>query len=62
MPDLAPVNSNTISIEGTEYRVVDLSFSALRVHYFTGVAVRKLGDQRSNTHYLLHVREIGGHT
>ena len=49
MPDFSPVNSDTISINGVEYRVSDLSFSDLSVHYFTGVAVRKLGDQHSKS-------------
>jgi len=49
LPDFSPVNSDTISIEGTEYRVADLSFSNLRVHYFTGVSVLRLGNQRNKT-------------
>ena len=49
MPDFSPANGDTISSEGTEYRVADLSFSDLRVHYFTGVAVHKLGDQQSKS-------------
>ena len=49
MPDFSPANGDTISIEGTEYRVADLSFSDLRVHYFTGVSVRRLGDQRNKS-------------
>lgn len=49
MPDFSPANGDTISIEGTEYRVADLSFSDLRVHFFTGVSVRRLGDQHSKS-------------
>ena len=49
MPDLAPVNNDAILINGVEYLVSDLSFSDLRVHYFTGVSVRRLGDQRSKS-------------
>ena len=49
MPDFSPANGDTISINGVEYRVSDLSFSDLSVHYFTGVAVRKLGDQHSKS-------------
>ena len=49
MPDFSPANGDTISINGVEYLVSDLSFSDLRVHYFTGVAVRKLGDQHSKS-------------
>ena len=49
MPDFSPANGDTISIEGTEYRIADLSFSDLRVHYFTGVSVRRLGDQHSKS-------------
>ena len=45
----SPANGDTISINGVEYRVSDLSFSDLSVHYFTGVAVRKLGDQHSKS-------------
>ena len=45
MPDLAPVNNDAILINGVEYLVSDLSFSDLRVHYFTGVSVHRLGDQ-----------------
>ena len=49
MPDFSPANGDTISIEGTEYRIADLSFSDLRVHFFTDVSVRRLGDQRSKS-------------
>ena len=49
MPDFFPASSDTISINGVEYRVSDLSFSDLSVHYFTGVAVRRLGDQHSKS-------------
>ena len=49
MPDFSPANDDTISINGVEYRVSDLSFSDLRVHYFTGVSVRRLGDQHSKS-------------
>ena len=49
MPDFSPANGDTISINGVEYRVADLSFSDLRVHFFTGVSVRKLGDQHSKS-------------
>ena len=49
MPDFSPANGDTISIEGTEYRIADLSFSDLHVHFFTGVAVRRLGDQHSKS-------------
>ena len=49
MPDFSPAVPVTILINGVEYRVADLSFSDLRVHYFTGVAVRKLGDQRNKS-------------
>ena len=49
MPDLAPVNNDAILINGVEYLVSDLSFSDLRVHYFTGVSVRRLGDQHSKS-------------
>jgi len=49
LPDLAPVNNDAILINGVEYLVSDLSFSDLRVHYFTGVSVRRLGDQRSKS-------------
>ena len=49
MPDFSPANGDTISINGVEYRVSDLSFSDLSVHYFTGVAVRRLGDQHSKS-------------
>ena len=49
MPDLAPVNNDAILINGVEYLVSDLSFSDLRVHYFTGVSVRRLGDQQSKS-------------
>ncbi len=49
MPDFSPANGNTILINGVEYLVSDLSFSDLRVHYFTGVAVRKLGEQRNKS-------------
>ena len=49
MPDFFPDNGDTISINGVEYRVSDLSFSDLSVHYFTGVAVRRLGDQHSKS-------------
>ncbi len=49
MPDFSPAVPETILINGVEYRVADLSFSDLRVHYFTGVAVHKLGDQRSKS-------------
>ncbi len=49
MPDFAPVNNDTILINGVGYLVSDLSFSDLRVHYFTGVAVRRLGDQHSKS-------------
>ena len=49
MPDLAPVNNDAILINGVEYLVSDLSFSDLRVHYFTGVSVHRLGDQHSKS-------------
>ena len=49
MPDLAPVNNDAILINGVEYLVSDPSFSDLRVHYFTGVSVRRLGDQHSKS-------------
>ena len=49
MPDFSPAVPETILINGVEYRVADLSFSDLRVHYFTGVSVRKLGDQRNKS-------------
>ena len=49
MPDFSPASGDTVSINGVEYRVADLSFSDLRVHYFTGVAVRRLGDQHSKS-------------
>ena len=49
MSDFSPANGDTILSEGTEYRVADLSFSDLRVHYFTGVSVRRLGDQQSKS-------------
>jgi len=49
LPDFSPANGDTISINGVEYRIADLSFSDLRVHYFTGVSVRRLGDQRNKS-------------
>ena len=49
MPDFFPDVSETILINGVEYRAADLSFSDLCVHYFTGVSVRRLGDQHSKS-------------
>ena len=49
MPDFSPAVPETILINGVEYRVCDLSFSDLSVHYFTGVSVRRLGDQQSKS-------------
>ena len=49
MPDFFPDVSEAVPINGVEYRIADLSFSDLRVHYFTGVSVRRLGDQHSKS-------------
>ena len=49
MPDFSPAVPETVLINGVEYRAADLSFSDLRVHFFTGVSVRKLGDQHNKS-------------